>query len=279
MVQIITARENEIIEKKIQGISLSQNESNILSKAVRPKLIEIKKINAEAILNKIEYNQKSKYIEDKIKKIVLENINGVKAIIVCGSAIQTNYKEYNDIDVIVATKKILTENKMEKKKLIWKIEDIAKKEGLILDIQIYAEESILLQYPHSPSLIYQLKDSKVIYGKINIPNEINLSSMDLRMKLDWSDIVDAYSTSNEIYHALRNIMLVLLLMNRKVDNYELSNGLINLFGADFVSRLKNNKASKGERKIALNYIKNMSYYLSDELRTDKKWEKIEISNQ
>ncbi len=279
MVQIITTRENEIIEKKIKGISLSQNESNILSKTVRPKLIEIKKINAESILNKIEYNQKSKSIEDKIKKIVLENIDGVKAIIVCGSAIQTNYKEYNDIDVIVVTKKILTENKMEKKRLIWKIEDIAKKEGLILDIQIYAEESILLQYPHSPSLIYQLKDSKVIYGKIKIPNEINLSSMDLRMKLDWSDIVDAYSTSNEIYHALRNIMLVLLLMNKRVDNYELSNGLINLFGADFVSRLKNNKASKGERKIALNYIRNMSYYLSDELRTDKKWGKIEISNQ
>ena len=279
MVQIITARENEIIEKRIKGISLSQNESNILSKAVRPKLIEIKKINAESILNKIEYNQKAKSIEDKIKEIVLENIDGVKAIIVCGSAIQTNYNEYNDIDVIVATKKILTENKMEKKRLIWKIEDIAKKEGLILDIQIYAEESILLQYPHSPSLIYQLKDSKVIYGKIKIPNEINLSSMDLRMKLDWSDIVDAYSTSNEIYHALRNIMLVLLLMNKRVDNYELSNGLINLFGADFVSRLKNNKASKGERKIALNYIRNMSYYLSDELRTDKKWEKIEISNQ
>ena len=39
---ILTAREKEIIEKKIKGISLTQNESNILSKYVRPKLKEIR---------------------------------------------------------------------------------------------------------------------------------------------------------------------------------------------------------------------------------------------
>lgn len=83
---------------------------------------------------------------------------------------------------------------------------------------------------------------------------------------------------NEIYHTLRNIILVLLLMNKRINNYELNQNLTNMFGCDLVYRLKSNKASKKERKIVLNYIRTMSYYLSDELRTDKKWEKIKISN-
>jgi len=279
MVTILTTRENEIIDKKIKGISLTQNESNILSKTIRPKLNQIKKINAEVILNKLEYNQKGRSIESKIKNIILDNVEGVDSIIICGSAIQSNYKEYNDIDLIIATKKRLNDEKGEKRKLKMRLMDIAEKEGLVLDIQIYAKESILLQYPSSPSLIYQLKDSKVIYGKLKVPDKIELSSWNLRMKLDWSDVVDAYSDGDEIYHALRNIILVLLLMNKRVNNYELNQSLTNMFGHDLVFRLKGNKASKKERNIVLNYIRNMSYYLSDELRTDKKWEKIKISNR
>ena len=57
MVRILTAREMRIINKKVKGLSLTQNESNILSKSVRPKLREIKKLNADALLNRLEYNQ------------------------------------------------------------------------------------------------------------------------------------------------------------------------------------------------------------------------------
>ena len=45
MVKILTSREKEIINKKINGISLTQNESNILSKSIRPKLREVSEIN------------------------------------------------------------------------------------------------------------------------------------------------------------------------------------------------------------------------------------------
>src|SRR3989344_4176460 len=101
---ILTQRERQIIDKKIEGISLTQNESNILSKVVRPKLREISKISASTLLNKLEYNQKAKSIENKLRELVLRNIKNVKAIILYGSAIQTNYKEYNDIDVLIVTK-------------------------------------------------------------------------------------------------------------------------------------------------------------------------------
>jgi len=275
MVKIITEREMEIINKKIGNHSLTQNESNILSKSIRAKLKEINKINTKMLLNKLEYNQKAKSIEKKIKKIVLKNIPKVNAIIICGSAIQTNYKEYNDIDVIIATKEII-KNQKEKWKLIRKLENSGKNNNLNLDIQIYAKESILNQYPHSPSLIYQLKDSKIIYGKISIPRKIILSSLDLRMKLDWSD-VDMNSEAKEIYYAIRNTLLVSLLMNKNVDNYELKKSLVNILGNELALKLKDNKASKLEKKLTLNFLNIMLNYLEKELE-DKKWEKIEIEN-
>ncbi len=277
MVKILTEREREIVNKKIKGIGLTQNESNILSKFIRPKLREISKINPKMLLNKLEYNQKAKSVENKIKKIALENVPQVDSIIVCGSAIQNNYKEYNDIDVIIATKKLLTKSKKKKRKLIEKIEKAGKNENLNLDIQIYSKNSILHQYPHSPSLIYQLKDSKIIYGKLKTPDKITLSSLDLKMKLDWSEGLNIYSKADEIYYAVRNATLVLLLMNKKIDNYELKKNLINILGIDLLVKLRNNQASKIEKKLALNYLNLMVNYLETELKNPK-WEKIEILN-
>ena len=273
---IITEKEKKIIKKKINNISLTQNESNILSKSVRPKLKEIKRINAEILLNKLEYNQKAKSIENKIKKIVLDNVSNVDSIIICGSAIQNNYKEYNDLDLIIAIKKMI-KNQKKKKELIEKIENSGKKENLGLDVQIYAKSSILEQYSHNPSLIYQLKDSKIIYGALKIPKKVNLSHLDLKMKLDWSGGLDSNSDADEIYYAIRNVMLVLLLMNKKIDNYDLKKNLINLLGYDLIEKLRNNKASELEKKLALNYLNLMINYLEKELN-NKKWERIEIEN-
>ncbi|MBI3623963.1 nucleotidyltransferase domain-containing protein [Candidatus Pacearchaeota archaeon] len=277
MVRVLTEREKEIINKKIIGLSLTQNESNILSRFVRPKLREISQINSNMLLNKLEYNQKAASIESKIKKILLENIPQVDSIIICGSAVQNNYKEYNDIDVIVATKKILTKSKKKKKELIEKVKKAGKDEDLNLDVQIYAKKSILYQYPNNPSLIYQLKDSKTIYGKLKIHGKIALSSLNLRMKLDWSEGLNIFSTADEIYYAIRNAILVLLLMNKKIDNYELRKNVVNVLGEDLVAKLRSNQASKSEKKLALTYLNLMVNYLETELK-NKKWEKIEIQN-
>jgi len=273
MVRIITPREKEIIKKKINGDSLTQNESNILSKSIRPKLKEIKEIDAKKILRDLEYNQEARAIEKKIKEIILKNVKGVDVIIICGSAIQTNYKEYNDIDVIIGVKRVIKSWK-KKRELIKKIEGHGKGKGLNLDIQIYAKDSISRQYSRNPSLIYQLKDSKIIYGKLKIPRKVNLSGLDLMMKLDWSDLD---SDANEIYYSIRNAMLVLMLMNKKVDNYVLKDNLENLLGKDLIVRLRGNKASKLEKKMVINILKIMIDYLEKELK-EKKWEKIEIEN-
>ena len=64
-------------------------------------------------------------------------------------------------------------------------------------------------------------------------------------------------------------------MNKKIDNYELRKNLINVLGDDLIAKLKNNQASKPEKKLALNYLNLMVNYLETELKK-KKWEKIEI---
>jgi len=275
--KILTEKAIEVINKKLENKKLNQQDSNYLSRFVRPKLRDIATINADILLKKLEYNPKSLSIERKIKNIILKNIPEVDSIIICGSAIQTNYKEYNDIDIIVATKNILTKSIKEKNKLIGEMIEIGKKEGLNLDIQIYAKDSILTQYPRNPSLIYQLKDSKVIYGKLKIPSKVNLTSLDLKMKLDWSEGLDSYSEASEIYYAIRNAILVSMLINKKIDNYQLKDNLTSILGDDLALRLKKNQASRIEKKLALSYLNLLTSHLETELKNPK-WEKIVLES-
>lgn len=272
---ILTKKGIQIISKKLENKPLTQQDSNYLSRFVRPKLRDMVEINAGMLLKKLEYNPKSLSIEEKIEKIILKHIKKPEAIIICGSAIQTNYKEYNDIDIIIAIKQILKEKiKMELKK---NIEDEGKENNLNLDIQIYSKSSIICQYSHNPSLIYQLKDSKIIYGNIKIPNKINLTNLDLKMKLDWSEGLDKNANGKEIYLALRNALLVLLLINKKVDNYQLRDNLTNIIGYDLLIKLKNNSVSKDEKKLALSYLNLLTNHLENLLK-EAKWGKIKIEN-
>ena len=273
MVNILTKTEEKIIKKKIKGASLTQNESNILSKYIRPKLREIRKINPDEILNKIEYNQKAKAIEKRIKKIILKNLEKVESIIIYGSAIQTNYKIYKDIDVLIITRKKQWKYSADKYGKILNLIKIAKESELNLDIQIIDKKSFYSQYQHSPSLIYQLKDSKAIYGKIKLPSNLELSKLDLRMKLDWSDIDDEESNGEDIYQALRNVMLVKLLLNKVIDNSMLNKNVQKEIGERLIERLKNNVASKLEKRLVLMYIKKLSEE-TDRRIVEAKWEKM-----
>ena len=273
MVRILTARKMRIINKKLKSLSLTQNESNILSKSVRPKLREIRKLNADALLNRLEYNQIGRAIENKIKKIVLKNIRRIQSIIIYGSAIQSNYKNYNDIDALIITKNKILGSTGDKYDLIIKLSDIAKSMGLNMDIQIMDKGSFIRNYPNSPSLIYQLEDHKIIYGKIKIPKKAELSKLDLRMKLDWSDIDDEKSKSNELYQSLRNVLLVRLLLKKIVNNELLNKSVNEKLGERIIVNLKNNAASKIERKIVLEYIRSLVERTDKEIM-EAKWEKI-----
>ena len=141
------------------------------------------------------------------------------------------------------------------------------------DIQLVDKKSFEIQYPHNPSLIYQLKDSKIIHGAIKIPSKRELSKLDLRMKLDWSDIDDEESSSSELYQSFRNIVLVRLLLHRIINNELLREEVIKELGEKLVAKLKNNTATKLERKLALHYIRKLSEETDKEI-LESKWEKI-----
>ena len=274
---ILTKRELEVIRKKLQNKRLNQQDSNYLSKYVRKKLRKISEIEPEYLLKRLEYNQKAIPIEDKIKKIILKDLMDVEAIVLYGSAIQTSYERYNDIDVLVLTKTKKWNTLNEKYKIISRLEKDAKKEYLKLDIQIIEKKAFYYQYPTNISLIYQLKDHKVIYGKIKLPEKLEISKINLRMKTDWSEIVDENSEGNEIYHAIRNILLVRLLLKKTINNYLLQKELINQIGINLLNRLKENEASKIEKFVALNYLKKLVDITNKEI-LESKWEKIILSS-
>lgn len=272
--RILTARELEVINRRISHKRLSQLDSNILTKSVRPKLREMSQIDAKALLNRLNYSPKARIIEHKIKKLILENIKDTEAIILFGSAIQTNYSSYNDIDVLIITKNKIWQKQLDKYKIMRNLKEKARKINLNLDIEILPKEAIS-SYSYNPTLIYQLKDCKKIYGMIKIPRKIKLSKFDLRMKLDWSDMEDSDSEPIEIYGAIRNAVLVRLLMNEVVDNSKLYTELSEVLGKELVLKLKKNKVSKIEKKYALNYLNNLIKKTKMDI-IKAKWEKIEL---
>lgn len=270
---ILTKTEEEVIKKKLNNENLTKQDSYYLTTSIRPKLKQAKKLIDRNILKRIEYNQKAIVIEKKIKNLILNEIKDVKAIILYGSAIQTNYSEYKDIDLLIVTKNKTWNNKWEKLKIINKIEDQSKNIGLNLDVQILDLKTLKSIYPYNLSLIYQIKDSKIIHGKINIPRKIKLSKMLLKMKLDWSELSSSNPSGEEIYNCIRNTFLVRLVLNKIIDNFYLSNYLTEELGKNLIMKLKGDNLSDAEKEITIDYLKEINDKTLNEIE-ESKWEKI-----
>ena len=263
---ILTKTEKKVILKKLNNKKLTKQDSYYLSVSIRPKLREMSLMNPKELLIKMKYNQKANSTEKKIKDMILKKIKNTKAIILYGSVVQTNYSKYEDIDVLIIVKNKIWKNQKEKYQLIKSL----KNDELNLDIQIITEKQLYSQYPHSPSLIYQLKDKKIIYGKINLPKKIELHNIDLRMKLDWSDIQD--NSPKEIYKSLRNAILVKLLLKKIIDNKVLQKEIEEEIGKKTMDNLKNNKSSVEEKALAKLRLKNLVKKLENNLKGEI-WEK------
>ena len=67
-------------------------------------------------------------------------------------------------------------------------------------------------------------------------------------------------------------------MRKIIDNNKLSSELINELGRDLISRLKNNRASALEKKLAFNYLIRLLKETEQEIK-EAKWEKIALSNR
>ncbi len=272
--RILTEKELEVIRKRLSHKKLNQQDSNRLSRQVRPKLREMVSINPEKLLNKLDYKPKIKAIEKKTVETIKEKILELDAVILYGSAVQTNYNEYNDIDILIITKKEVYKRLADKIKKAKEIEIALGGKKINADIQIYDKKTLKESYPRNPGLIYQLKDHKVIYGKLVLKKNIKMFNIDLHMKLDWSNI-EQNSEGREIYKAIRNVILVRLLLSRIIDNEKLKESLNNELGRNLIERLKNNKESKLDRKIALHYLDYILKLTRKEIKGGL-WEKLEL---
>ncbi|PIO08600.1 hypothetical protein COU59_01040 [Candidatus Pacearchaeota archaeon CG10_big_fil_rev_8_21_14_0_10_34_12] len=271
---ILTKAEEKVVNKKLNNKKLTKQDSYYLAVSIRPKLRQAKELIDKNILKRIEYNQKAVSIEKKIKNLILEEIDDVSAIILYGSAIQTNYSEYKDIDLLIVTKNKTWGNKWEKLKIINNLEDKSKIINLDLDIQILDLKTFKENYSSNLSLIYQIKDSKLIYGKLNIPKKVELSKINLKMKLDWSELSENIS-GEEIYNCIRNTILVKLALNKVIDNFYLSRYLMEQLGRNLITNLKENNASNMEKLVAINYLKKINNEITKTIE-ESKWEKIVI---
>ncbi|MBU0628595.1 MAG: nucleotidyltransferase domain-containing protein [Nanoarchaeota archaeon] len=259
---VLTNREQEVIEKKLNKKELTQQDSNYLSRYVRPKLREMSLIESKELLSRLEYNQKTPSIEKYIKNIILKNIPNVSSITLYGSAIYNNYKEYNDIDVLAVVKKKSWDKLGEKLLLTEKIKKMSK---LNLDIKLYTEDYIYASYPNNIALIYELNDSKTIYGILRHKQNINLTRLHLKMHSDYSDLIIKEADENgienisstKLYTAIRNLWVIRLIMEKTVDNHALNQIMANELGKNLISRLKNNSKSKADKEIAYIYLKNI----------------------
>jgi len=269
-----TRREQEVIDKKLNKMKLTQQDSNYLSRYVRPKLKEMSLIDSKSLLRRLEYNQKIKAIETKIKMLILKNLENVSSITLYGSVVYSDYTDFKDIDVLATVKKKFWKKLGEKYIKIAEIKKEAKKYGLNLHIQIYSDEAVYYSYPWNLSLIYQLKDSKTIYGILKHPSKIEIPKLEIRMKLDYSEIFeDEETTGLEIYKAIRNLWLVKLVIKGIIDNLELKEVIKKELGENLINRLKSNRCSETDKKIALLYLDKS---LKDTLKevNESKWEKI-----
>lgn len=273
MVRIITDKELEIINKKIANKKLTNIESNRLSKAIRKKLRQISEIDAKGLLKKLEYNQKAISIEKIIAKTLNENLAGISSIILYGSAIQSNYSDYNDIDVLIVTKEKIN-GLLTKWRIIKELNNILKRKSINADIEIISRDNLIKSYQNSPTLIYQLKDHKIIYGNLKLPKKTEIYNADLHMKLDWSEVSNK-SNGKEIYAAIRNVILVRLILNKIVDNAKLKQSLEEELGRNLILKIKNNKESELERKFALTYLKYLLEITRKEIGGNL-WEKVEL---
>ena len=272
---ILTNMEKQVINKRLNNEKLTKQDSYYLSKSIRPKLKQIEELSNKNLLQRVQYNPKAKVIEKNVSKFLLKEVKGIKAIILYGSIVQTNYSKYNDIDVLIITKDKMWENNWKKDDIINDLDDKAKKIVLKLDIQILDIKTFLEIYNSNPSLIYQMKDSKVIYGKIEMPKKIELPKIALKMKLDWSDLDSINPSGEEIYNCIRNTLLVRLILTKIIDNFYLSNYLIEELGKNLIRNLRENKASKTEKKMAIDYLNKINEETLKEIN-NATWEKIVI---
>ncbi len=105
--KIFGKRELEIIEKQLNGISLTQSEKNRLSRDIRSKFECVKGLSKFENEFSLAKNQENKKIIQRAVNAILQDDlkNEIKAILLFGSFADNSFTQRSDIDICAIFKK------------------------------------------------------------------------------------------------------------------------------------------------------------------------------
>lgn len=153
--KIFGKRELKIIEKQLQGISLTQSEKNRLSRDIRPKLEFISKcaiFEEEFKLKKGSINKK--LIEEAVKVILADKLRKkIDKVMLFGSIVENKMTVRSDIDIAVKFNKInLKEATLFRMRIAGRVHDK-------IDIQVYnvLPEKIKKEIKKKHKILYENK--------------------------------------------------------------------------------------------------------------------------
>ena len=108
--RIFGKREIMIVEKQLEGMSLTQSERNRLSRDIRPKLEFIKEISEFKNEFRLNKGQNNKIIIERAINIIFkyELKDNIKAILLFGSFADNRFTNRSDIDICVIFKRDLS---------------------------------------------------------------------------------------------------------------------------------------------------------------------------
>ena len=154
MRRIFGKKELQVIEKQLQGISLTQSEKNRLSRDIRKKFEIIKELSHLSNEFDIKKGAEIKEIIEETKEIILsdELSKKIKRIILYGSVVSNEIAQSSDIDVAVEFTAI-----NEKEALLFRKRILGKTNERI-DVQVF---NVL------PEKIKKSMNERVLYERKN----------------------------------------------------------------------------------------------------------------
>jgi predicted nucleotidyltransferase len=169
--EIFGKREIEIVDKQINGISLTQSEKNVLSRSIRKKLELVKKLSKYSDEFNLKFNAENNKIINDSMNIIKSKIN-LKAILLFGSLLKKDNTKFSDIDLCIVlgrnvTKKQSTEILLEISGRLNKKIDISIYENLPDNIkcEILKNNRILYKTDDFNKTKFEIKELKIKNGK------------------------------------------------------------------------------------------------------------------
>ncbi len=257
---ILSNGEIKVVLKRLNNEHITQTESNYLSRSVRPKLKAAEFASSNKLLSLLNYRRRKYEREDKtLNENVLNAVKGiikdVKAIVIFGSYIMNNHANYRDIDVMIILKRKLWKNSAKRYKLK---KDFESEIRIKTDITLVTYKDLKDNFPYSQLLQTELEFSKVIFGNLNLNKKRIINKTYLYQSLLEIENITELGKSIEseyIYNAIRTCLAIRLFLKNRVSNRLIIDKIENDIGKITAKSLKDNKANKIQREIALNYLK------------------------